>query len=207
MRTLSSLLIALSAASCVTPSCLDRVVGFTPRRAEHFATLTLYAEPIEGPVERASSASILMPERFERGAVMWIDADGSMAVSRLDLWPLRCPRIAADDLAQVSRLWQPILDWLPKPRTGYHALTDPNVWRHDWRPDGPVLSLTLGSPSGKVFDVLWDGRSSLPGELGVAVMATLEMVCSNSRLARRSLLRDLPPQVAGRLECRPPGAP
>lgn len=61
--------------------------------------------------------------------------------------------------------------------------------------------LSYGPPSTKTLELLWNGRSSLPEDLDSAVIKTLETVCSNSRLAKKYLLRDLPQQVAVRLTC------
>jgi hypothetical protein len=71
----------------------------------------------------------------------------------------------------------------------------------DWRADGPVLWLSISSLSEKHLQLMWDGQLSLPKELDIAVIGTLEMVCSNSRLAKKYLLQGLPHQVASRLEC------
>ena len=51
-----------------------------------------------------------MWERFERGEVIRIDAKGGMTVSTLDFWPERCVAISQEDLAEVSRAWQPFLE-------------------------------------------------------------------------------------------------
>jgi len=81
-------------------------------------------------------------------------------------------------------------------------MANPYLGNEDWRPDGSLLELSFGSASGKTLALLWDGQSSLPNDLDTAIMGTLEMVCSNSRLAKRYLFRDLPRQVTSRLECR-----
>jgi hypothetical protein len=124
-----------------------------------------------------------------------------MAVSS-GSWPERCPRIPPEDLVEVSRSWQLLLDRMATSHTGLQVMANPYTFEDDWRPDGPLVSLSFGSTSGKTLGLLWDGRTSLPGELDTAVMGTLEMVCSNSRRAKRYLLRDLPRQVTSRLECR-----
>lgn len=80
-------------------------------------------------------------------------------------------------------------------------MANPITDNEDWRPDGSLLSLSFGSASRKNLRLMWDGESSLPEDLDGPVMALLEMVCSNSRLARRYLLRDLPRSVTSRLEC------
>ena len=52
------LFVAFFGTSCLTPSCFDRVFGLPSDspRAGHFATLTLYSEPVDGPVEESPSA-------------------------------------------------------------------------------------------------------------------------------------------------------
>jgi hypothetical protein len=203
VRILSFLVVALFGTSCVVPpSCIDRAFGASTPNDQHFATLTAYSEPIEEPLEGRYATGIGIWERFERGASITIDARGSMAVSALNMWPERCPRIAREDLAEVSRSWQPVLERMVTPRTDLRAMADPDTGNTDWRPDGPLLSLLFGSASGQSLGLLWDGRSSLPKDLDTAVMGTLEMVCSSSRLAKKYLLRDLPREVASRLECR-----
>lgn len=201
MRILSLVVVALFGTSCVPPSCLDRTYLPVTPRPEHFASITIYAEPIEGPLERRYSTGIGMLERFERGASMNIDARGSMAVSGLNMWPQKCPRIPQEDLVAVSRSWQPILERMPAPHIGLQVMANPITDNEDWRPDGSLLSLSFGSASRKNLRLMWDGESSLPEDLDGPVMALLEMVCSNSRLARRYLLRDLPRSVTSRLEC------
>lgn len=204
MRILFLLVVALLGTSCVvSPPCIHRVFGLpnASPKAEHFATLTVYAEPIEGPVERRDSTGIRMSERFARGAFITIDAGGRMAVSSLDLWPERCPRIPQEDLVEVSRYWEPILEQMATSHMDLQVMANPYTGNDDWRPDGPLLSLQFGPTSGKNLGLLWDGRSSLPGDLETAVMGTVAMVCSNSRLAKRYLLRDLPRQVTSQLEC------
>lgn len=201
MRILSLLLAALLGTSCVVPpSCIGRTFG-PVRPIEHFATLTVFSEPIEGPLKRRYSTGVGMWERFERRASMTIDARGKMVVAS-GSWPERCPRIPPEDLVEASRSWQPLLDRMPMPHIGLQVMANPYTYEDDWRPDGPLVSLSFGSTSGKTVGLLWDARSRLPEELDTAVMGTLEMVCSNSRRAKRYLLRDLPRQVTSRLECR-----
>lgn len=204
MRILSLLVVALCGTSCVLPpSCVHRVFGFpnSSPNAEHFATLTVYGGPIEGPIERRYSTSIRMSERFEHGAFITINAKGRMAVSSLDLWPEKCPRIPQEDLVEVSRYWQPILERMVTSHKTLQVMANPYTFNDDWRPEGSLLELSFGSTAGKSLGLLWDFQSSLPKELDTAVMRTLEMVCSNSRLAKRYLLRDLPRQVTSRLNC------
>lgn len=204
MRILSLVVVALCGTSCVLPpSCIHRVFGLPSAspKAQHFATLTVYAGPIEGTVESGNSTSVRMSERFERGALITINAKGRMAVSALDLWPERCPRISPEDLLAVSQDWQPVLERMVRPHTDLQVMANPYTFNDDWRPDGPLVALSFGSTAGKSLGLLWDGRSSLPEALDTAVMETLEMVCSNSRLAKRYLLRDLPRQVTSRLSC------
>lgn len=202
MKRLTLLVVALLGTSCVVPpSCIDRTFG-SPRNVQHFAKLTVYSEPIDEPSESRDSTGIGMWERFERGASMTIDASGSMAVSALNMWPERCPKISQEDLVEVSGIWQPVLEPLVKSHTDLQVMANPFTGNDDWRPDGPLLSLSFRSASGKSLGLLWDGRASLQQDLDTAVMGTLEMACSNSRLAKRYLLRDLPRQVTSRLECQ-----
>lgn len=201
VRILSLLLVALLGTSCVVPpSCIGRTFG-PVRPIEHFATLTVFSEPIEGPLERRYSTGVGMWERFERQASMTIDATGKMVVAS-GSWPEQCPRIPQEDLAEVSRSWQPLLDRMTMSNIGLQVMANPYTFEDDWRPDGPLVDLSFGSTSAKTVGLLWDARSRLPEALDAAVMATLELVCSNSRRAKRYLLRGLPRQVTERLECR-----
>lgn len=198
MRILSVLVVAFLGTSCVPPACIDRAFG---SRHEHFVSITLFSEPIEEP-KRRYSAGIAMWERFEHGASITVDVRGSMAVSTLSMWPRSCPRMPREDLSEISRYWQPLLEQMATPHTGLQVMANPYLGNEDWRPDGSLLELTFGSTSGKTLALVWDGQLSLPGELDTAVIGTLEMVCSNSRLAKRYLFRDLPREVTSRLECR-----
>lgn len=188
MRGLSVLFVAFCGTSCIVPpSCLDRTFGSPAPDGEHLATLTLFAEP-----------------RAERGVSITLRTGGRMTVSALDMWPESCPRVAREDLAALSRSWQPVLAAAVTPRTEVRALANPRAFDGGphAHPHAPLLSLSFGPPSGRSLQLLWDGRSTLPEDLDTAVIETLEMACSNSRRARRSLLRDLPPQVARRLDCQ-----
>lgn len=203
MRFLVSLAVALTASSCfVPPSCLSRQRGAAPARNGHLVTVTVFAEPVAEPLKRRYAAGVGMWERFERGESITIDARGGMTVATLSSWPDRCLRISREDLADLSRAWQPIVERLVRPRTDIQVMTHPFTG-DDWRAYSTLVSLSFGSPSDKTFGLLWDGQLSLPEELDTALMATLEAVCSNSRLAKKYLLRDLPSQVAGRLACSP----
>ncbi len=145
----------------------------------------------------------LLSELFEQGARITMDTGGGMAVYRLSSWPERCPRISPDNLLEVSRYWQPVLDRMRVPHETLHAVACAGCGEA-WQPDGPVLSLSFGSLSGRSFELLWDGRTALSNDLDTAVIRTLETFCSNSRLAKKYLLRDLPQEVARRLDCRQP---
>lgn len=206
LRFLLLLVVALHVMSCVPPSCYPQVYGTSSRQIQHLVGVSVYSEPAEEPLERLYEAGVGMLERFERYARVDIDQKGRMAVYGLSVWPERCPRIPQDELAEVSRAWQPILDQLARPRTYFESMANPYTG-DDWRAEGPHLEITFGSVSEKTLELMWDGRSSLPEELDIAVIATLEMVCSNSRLAKKYLLRDLPQQVATRLECPTDQAP
>lgn len=114
--------------------------------------------------------------------------------------PPRCLRIPQEDLDAVSRIWQPLLERQDKAQTSLVVMKRPYTG-DDWRADGPVLSLSYSSSTEDHFRLMWDARLSLPRELDIAVIATLEMVCSNSRLAKKHLLQGLPKEVGGRLQC------
>ena len=202
-RLLSLLVAALCATSCLPPKCVDRVFGppGESRRGEHLATLALYAEPVEGAVATTGPAGTDPGDLYRRVTRITTDVEGDMAVSPRDPWPRSCPRIPAAALADVSRAWQPLLDEAPAPRTALQLMANA-ADGGDRRPDGPLLSLTVGPTTGKRVDILWDGRSRLPDALDAAILVTLDTFCSHSRAAKRSLLRDLPRQVAERLECR-----
>ena len=206
MRTLPLLLVALFCTSCVPPSCLDQVYGPSARRYEHLLTLSTYSQPIEVPPTRPGSGRIGLPLLFKRGATVDIDTGGRMAASADHAWPERCPDLSQEDLVEISRDWQPILDEMETVSTDFRFMANPNVHEDDWRPDGPLLQLSFGSTSlqgstsGRTIGLLWDFRSSLPKSFDTAVMGTLKVVCSNSRLARKYLLRDLPRSVFDQLE-------
>jgi hypothetical protein len=98
----------------------------------------------------------------------------------------------------VSQRWQPVLERIVTPQPDVQMVANAAKGRRD----GPLLSLQFGPLSDKNLGVLWDGESPLPADVETAVMATLELMCSNSRVAKRRLLRDLPQQVAIRLKCQ-----
>ena len=201
MKVLLSLAVTLLATSCVVPpSCLSRHRGASTRRNGHFATVTVFSKPVEEPLKRRYPTGVGMWERFERGEVIRIDAKGGMTVSASNFWPERCLAISQEDLAEISGQWKPFLERVVRSQTTVQVMANPYAG-DDWRAYGPLLSISFGSTSGKHVGILWDGQLSLPKELDDAVMGTLEVVCSNSRLAKRYLLRDLPQQIASRLEC------
>jgi hypothetical protein len=191
------LLVALVATACVPPSCFDRTYGF-PKR-DGLLRLTTLSQPIEGSLERKDLTP--MHHRFEKGAYITVNTAGRMTVSRDVAWPEACPTMSEDDLVAVSHHWQPVLDRMIEPRSEFRAMTDPDIGSADWRPDGPLLELQFGR-SGKSILVLWDGRSHLADSVKARLMDTLERVCSSSERARKYLLRDLPREVAGELDCR-----
>jgi hypothetical protein len=208
------LLVALFASSCVVPlSCIDQVYGPSARRYEHLVTLRTYSEPIEPPKrlveppKKLGQVGIGMWERFKYGATIRIDTGGRVNVSTDAAWPERCPDLSQEDLVEISRNWQPILDQMALRHTDLRLMANADVHKDDWRPDGPLLELSFGStsPKGststKTIGLLWDFWSSPPKDLYTAVMATLEVICSESRLARKYLLRDLPRPVFDQLEC------
>lgn len=141
-----------------------------------------------------------MWERFERNERITIDGQGGMTVSGSDSWPDRCLRIPRQDLARLRRHWQPFVEQPVRPHTTLQVMADPYTG-DDWRASGPLLSFSFGSLSERSVGLLWDGQLSLPEDLDTAVIGTLEVACSNSRLAKEYLLRGLPREVADRLEC------
>lgn len=194
LSIVASLIIVVSGTSCVPPSCFDLHYGFSSGNDKAFVALTVFSEPIKG------SFGSFIPNRFANGASMNIGASGRMTVSGLDMWPRHCPTIPREDLAEVMRAWEPILRRLTRSETRIQMMANKYTGRDDWHPDGPLLSLTLMS-GGKRVDLLWDGSTPLSPDFDLAVMSTLEVVCSNSRPATRSLIRNLPRQVTNRLEC------
>ena len=200
MRLSLSFVVAVLVTSCVVPpSCLTPHRGAAARHG-HLVTVILFSQPAAEAVPTSQSAGVGIWEQFERSEHVIIDGKGGMTVSALDFWPNRCLRIPREDLARLRQDWQPFREHLVRSRTTLQVMTDPYT-ADDWRAYGPLLSLSFGSPSEKFFDLLWDGQLSLPEELDTAVIGTLEVVCSNSRLAKGYLRRGLPRQVADRLEC------
>lgn len=205
MARTSKLLCALTgsllATSCVVPpKCIPRTFG-KPSPKRSLVSIELYSKPVEE--NRIQPNGFTMRQLFERGTAIRLDVDGAMTVSALNMWPESCPTIPREELTRVERSWQPFLDQMTRARTDIRALADPDL-DDTWRPGGPVLSLSFGSTSERRVQLLWDGRSSLPPDLETAVIGTLETMCSNSRRARKYLLRDLPQQVTGRLDCQQP---
>ena len=181
-RILSLLLVAVFSTSCVPPTCLDLALASRPPKSEPIVLLTIYAEPIKRrysepirkPAERRHSDGIGMWRRFERGAAMSVNTKERMTVSFLNMWPERCPSVSQEDLAEVSRYWQPVVEQVFGPRTRIMMMRNPYTWSDDWVPDGPYVELTYGTVSGESVALMWDGESALPEELDVAVMGTLE---------------------------------
>lgn len=200
MTFLILLVVTLGVISCGSPTCIGHTYGLSVEPRVHFATVTVYSEPLEEPLEGLDETGVGLWERFERSDKMTVYAKGGMAVSD-GTWPERCPRIPQEDLAEASQHWQHFLEHLPRDRaSSLQVMVNPYTG-DDWRADGPLLSLQFGSASGKSFGLLWDYRLSLPKDLDTAVIATLELVCSNSRLAQKYLRQGLPQQVGNRLEC------
>jgi hypothetical protein len=211
MKALCLLLVALSATSCVVPpSCFDKAFDFPPPEYDHFATVRTYSEPLaESPECNLPSGSCtwsgggtgLRPSQwYQRTADMSVDAGGRMMVSNLGD-PRSCLRVPRDELDQLSSYWRPVFEQSSEPKTVLFFMANPEIFNDAWRPDGPLLDVSFGTLSGESVGLMWDGKSSLPPSLDAAVMATLELFCSSSRRADKYLLRDLPPQVASRLEC------
>ena len=96
-----------------------------------------------------------MWQRFERDAAFTIDGKGGMTLSVLDSLPNRCLRISEEDLARVTRHWQPVLESMVEPHGSAQVMVTPYTG-DDWRAYGPVLSLSFGSPSETSVGLLWD---------------------------------------------------
>ncbi len=199
LRFLLLLVVTLGVISCGSPTCIGHTYGLSVGPRVHFATVTVYSKPVEEPLERLYETGVGMWERFERSDSITIYAKGGMTVSD-GIWPERCPRISQEDLAEASQHWQTFLEHLPRDRASLQVMVNPYTG-DDWRAVGPLLSLEFGPASGKSVGLLWDYQLSLPEEFDTAVIGTLELACSNSRLAKKYLLRGLPQQVASRLEC------
>lgn len=199
-RFLLLIVATLHMMSCVPPSCYSRVYGTSSRQMKLYARVEVYAEPVEEPRKGTSEMPVGIWERFKRRASIDIEEKGRMAVFGLSSWPERCPRIPQDELAEASQHWQLFLERPIGDRTLLQVMAIPYTG-DDWRAVGPLLYLEFGSASGRSVGLLWDYQSSLPEELDTVVIGTLELACSNSRLAKKYLLRDLPPQVGSRLEC------
>lgn len=200
MRILSLLVVALFGTSCfVPPSCFDRTFHRSAPDHKYFIGLTVYAKPIAEP-KRRYAAGFGMWELFASGASIDIDSGGTIAVKKLNMVPRSCTGIAQQDLTEVAGYWDRVLEPMVRHQTTLIVMPNPPTGKEDWRPDGPLLSFSIVSASGKIVQLLWDGQSRLPQDLDRAVMGTLELMYSKNRLAKRYLLRDLPPQATSRLE-------
>ena len=197
LSIVASSVFGLFATSCVPPSCFDLTYG-TPNE-KHLLTIVLFSGPLPKPRNNYSTG-IAMWERFERGSAIAIYINGRMNVSTLSMWGRQCPTISQEDLIELSRAWDPVLRQMVESEANIQIMANPYTGEDDWRPSGPLLELSLTSPSGKNLQLLWDGPA-LSGDLDTAVTQTLEIVCANSSLAKEYLLRDLPTQVSSRLEC------
>ena len=204
MRSILLLFVALFASSCVRPSCASWAYS-SPRtdreQREHFATIQVYSKPIKDPAKRYSTG-LRLRGQFEQGASFTIDSTGRMKVTRLDVWPRHCPTISPASFGQLSREVQPVLDRLPRRQNVWRAMKNQYRGGDEWQPDGPLVHVTFGTPFGPTLQLLWDGRTRLPEDVENAVLKTLDAGCANSGLARKYLLRDLPPEVSSRLKCR-----
>lgn len=195
LRIVASVAIVLFGASCVPPSCFDLTYGFPSPDDKALVDLTVYSEPIEGAIGPS------MWHRFSSGANVTMHASGRMSVSRLDMWPRQCPTVPQQDLLEIAKIWEPVLRQTGTSEAHLDLLASPFTGMDDWQAEGPLVEFALQSPSGKTVQLLWDG-SPLPESLDAPLMRTLEIVCSNSRLARGYLQRNLPGQVSSRLDCR-----
>lgn len=196
-----SLVVAVLVTSCIVPpSCLTPQRGAATARKGHLVTVILFSQPAAEAAPTSQAAGIGIWEQFGRAEIVVIDGKGGMSVSAWNFWPDRCLRISQEDLARLRQRWRLFLDHVVSSHTDLYVMADPYTG-DGWRPYGPVLSFSVGSPAEKSFGLLWDGQLGLPEDLDTAVIDTLEVVCSNSRLARKRLLGGLPRQVADRLEC------
>jgi hypothetical protein len=199
VRALCVLLVALFGTSCAPPTCFNWAYNHSPRR--YVVTLVTRTNLHEELPDDYDPQFSRFNYWFHHGVAIDINAKGSMAVQRDFGWPGRCPRLDRVDLEKMSREWEPFLEELSAPHTYWRTMRDPDFEAADWRPDGPLAEITFYSTSGKSASLLWDG-SPLPEKLDPAVIGTLETMCSNSNWARKFLLRDLPAEVASRLECQ-----
>jgi hypothetical protein len=142
-----------------------------------------------------------MPSRrFAKGADMTIYTSGRMTVSGLDMWPRQCLTVPREELNELSRAWEPVLRQMVRSETSIQWMAHQITFEDDWQHEGPLISITLVG-SVKRVDLLWDGFTPLPPELDTAVMRTLQIACSHSRVARGDLVRNLPRQLSDRVEC------
>jgi len=141
-------------------------------------------------------------ERFEHDISIDIFADGFTTVQHGGIAPDTCSWIPQEELDAVRPYLEPY--FTKEPSGPLVCMGDnPYTWKDDWRAKGPLIFPVFypGEKELKGFGLFWDGKSCLPEDLETAVIGTLSMICSNSRFARKYLLRGLPEQVAGRLEC------
>ena len=200
MRLSLSLVVVVLVTSCIPPSCLTPQRGAATARKGHLVTVTLFSQPAAEAAPTSQAAGIGIWEQFERADFVVIDGKGGMSVSAFNFWEDRCLRISQEDLARLRQHWRLFLEHVARSHTALWVMADPYTF-DDWRAYGPVLSFSFGSPAERSFGLLWDGQLGLPEDLDTAVIGTLEVICSNSRLAKKRLLGGLPRQVADRLEC------
>ena len=155
-------------------------------RKGHLVTVILFSQPAAEAVPTSQAAGIWIWDQFERAEIVVIDGKGGMSVSAWNLWPDRCLRISQEDLARLRQGWGLFLEHVVNSHTDLDRMADPYTG-DGWRAYGPVLSFSFGLPAERSFGLLWDGELSLPEDLDTAVIGTLEVICSNSRLAKKRL--------------------
>lgn len=192
----------LLTACFVPPSCLSRQSGAATHRSQQFAQVIVHSKPL-GEIESAESIRPGLWRHFARSRVVVIDGRGGMTVSEDDFWPERCTKISPRELAIVSQDWQRVFARQVGQRTDQQFMSQPFTG-DGWKARTPILELSAGPASDKHLELLWDGRQRLPEELETAVISTLELICTHSRLAKKYLLEGLPEEVATRLDCSTP---
>ena len=198
-RLVPLLLLFHFAVSCGSPSCLD--LTYLPNE-KPLVWMILFSDPM---LESGNSSAPRVSgwDSFQRASRIVIYDNGRMMVSSLNSWGESCPTVSQADLIELSEIWAPLfrkVRGVPLSPAQIRMMADPDTWRADWRPDGPLIELRLNSPFGKNVAILWDG-SPLSTTIGSPVIRTLEIACSTSPRARKYLVRDLPQQVSSVLKC------
>lgn len=161
--------------------------------------IRVYSRPLETPLERGSRERVMPWEFFRRSYVMTVDVSGGLTVSEGDFWPERCTSIGSESLQSIQEVLAPYLTGEPRVPT-VNMLEAPFTGKDDWRPQGSLIELSFGA-KGANLQLLWDGKAKLPDDLDQAIIATMDLVCDRSHLAKSYLSRSLPEEVSSRLEC------